>query len=152
MPASRAEKPRFHAISVLLLWLSCVAFTGRAALSKPQLGPNPSDSIYVQDGFGYSGLVKSVRNNSAHASTGNASAVIFRYDTWPGGLASVGYAGFHGGIFDGISIWLFPFDADAVMRVFVDNKTIVAYRQWPTDGFVKQQGAFTSGVFDGESI
>ncbi|MFD2328353.1 S-layer homology domain-containing protein [Cohnella sp. GCM10020058] len=108
---------------------------------------NPSTGlIYNQDGFGYSGQIAPHPLGSVVEMKG--------YSNWPAGLNRGSFA-FSGGIFDGQNVWMIPYQADGVLKINKDSAEMSVYKDWPS-GFNKVSTssafAFSSGVFDGQSI
>ncbi len=107
------------------------------------------DYMYNQDGFSYSGLIP--------AQPLGTEIEMIGYQDWPEGFTKDGYA-FAGGIFDGQSIWMLPFNADRVVKVDSDTGQMTGYNSWPSDLDLGEGssslfvGSFRGGAFDGENI
>lgn len=107
------------------------------------------DYIHNQDGFSYSGLIPAQPLGTEIEMTG--------YQDWPSGFTKDGYA-FAGGVFDGQSIWMLPFNVDQVVKVDSVTGQMTGYNDWPANldlggsygGFFV--GSFKGGAFDGENI
>jgi Ni,Fe-hydrogenase III small subunit len=99
--------------------------------------------IYGQDGFGFSGAIR--------ANPIVADVTMTAYDGWPANVSNIGNDAFAGGVFDGQSVWLVPFNA--VVRVNVSDGGMAAFNGWPS-GVALSVGnyAFGGGAFDGVSI
>jgi len=72
------------------------------------------------------------------------------YNSWPTGFTK-GTSAFCGGVFDGENIWMFPCNADRVIRINTATGTMTGYNSWPA-GFSKSTNAFCGGAFDGENV
>ena len=55
------------------------------------------------------------------------------YDGWPANVSNIGNDAFAGGVFDGQSVWLVPYNADAVVRVNVTDGGMAALNGWRSD-------------------
>eukprot|EP00759_Apiculatamorpha_spiralis_P052887 PhF_6_TR6046/c2_g1_i5/m.8748 len=98
-------------------------------------------TIYIQDGTGFSGVATSIRIL-------NDRIQMLGYNTWPGGFTKGIYA-FVGGVYDGSTyIWMVPYSADRVIRFDPSNGAMTGYNSWPA-GFTKGINAFWGGVYDG---
>ncbi|MFD0716543.1 S-layer homology domain-containing protein [Paenibacillus sp. GCM10027626] len=77
------------------------------------------------------------------------------YNAWPEGYDpgpdSFANGAFHGGVFDGKSIWLIPFDANMVVQLNPETGEMRGYNTWP-EGVNTADYKFSGGYFDGESI
>ncbi|WP_375105294.1 cadherin-like beta sandwich domain-containing protein [Paenibacillus sp. RS8] len=98
-------------------------------------------NISNQDGFGYSGYIPE-NEVLGTAFTG--------YQAWPSGF-SKGLSAFVGGVYDGTSIWMIPYNADRLMKVNPSTGEMTGYSNWPA-GFSKGSNAFAGGVYDGTNI
>ncbi|MFC5699669.1 hypothetical protein ACFPVX_00125 [Cohnella faecalis] len=98
-------------------------------------------NISGHDGIGYSG---SIPGNEV------AGTAFTGYQAWPSGLTK-GSSGFIGGVYDGTSIWMIPYNADRLMKVNPSSGEMTGYSNWPA-GFTKGSNAFAGGVFDGTNI
>ena len=96
--------------------------------------------IYGQDGFDFSGAIR--------ANPIVSDVTMTAYGSWPAAVSNIGNDAFAGGVFDGESVWLVPFNADAVVRVNVSDGGMAAFNGWPSD----VDYAFGGGAFDGVSI
>lgn len=98
-------------------------------------------NISSQDGIGYSGPI-----------SGNevAGTTFTGYQAWPSGFAK-GSSDFVGGVYDGTSIWMIPYNADRVIKVNPSTGEMTGYSNWPA-GFTKGSNAFAGGVYDGTNI
>ncbi|WP_010276616.1 S-layer homology domain-containing protein [Paenibacillus senegalensis] len=107
------------------------------------------DYIYNQNGFSYSGLIP--------AQPLGTEIEMIGYQDWPDGFTKDRYA-FAGGVFDGQSIWMLPFDADRVVKVDSVTGQMTGYNDWPAgldlggSGAGLFVGSFRGGAFDGENI
>jgi len=72
------------------------------------------------------------------------------YNAWPPGFTK-GPGAFSGGVYDGVSMWMMPTNADRVVRTFTSDGTMQGYNAWPS-GFTKGPLAFIGGVYDGVSV
>jgi len=72
------------------------------------------------------------------------------YNSWPTGFTK-GTSAFCGGVFDGENIWMFPYNADRVIRINTATGMMTGYNSWPA-GFSKSTNAFCGGAFDGENV
>lgn len=82
------------------------------------------DYIHNQDGFSYSGLIPAQPLGTEIEMTG--------YQDWPSGFTKDGYA-FAGGVFDGQSIWMLPFNVDQVVKVDSVTGQMTGYNDWPAN-------------------
>jgi hypothetical protein len=98
-------------------------------------------NISSQDGIGYSG---SIPGNEVLGTS------FTGYDAWPSGF-SRGSSAFVGGVYDGTSIWMIPYNADQLIKVNPSTGEMTGYSNWPV-GFTKGSNAFAGGVYDGTNI
>jgi hypothetical protein len=98
-------------------------------------------NISSQDGIGYSG---SIHGNEV------VGTVFTGYQAWPSGFTK-GSSAFVGGVYDGTSIWMIPYNADRLIKVDPSTGEMTEYSNWP-DGFTKGSNAFAGGVYDGTHI
>ncbi|GAA0361825.1 S-layer homology domain-containing protein [Bacillus horti] len=103
--------------------------------------------IFNQSGRSYSGVISSSPLGKDFEMTA--------YGDWPVDFTKDVQA-FSGAVFDGEYIWMIPYRAGQVVRFHPETGQMIAYGGWPAgyapgpDHFAN--GAFHSGVFDGESI
>jgi hypothetical protein len=109
------------------------------------------------DGFGFTGTdvrklacESSAKTNSTLVGGKRDTSSATLLNSWP--IPAWPNYGFCGGVFDGISVWLVPYDASQVVRIFTANYSTRGYGNWPLSGFSKGAAAFVGGVFDGSSI
>ena len=84
-----------------------------------------------------------------------------KYNGWPADFSS-NSPSFRGGVFDGTSVWLIPFQASHIIKVNISTGEMTGYDNWPTQPvwgnpydagtFTKHQTNFSGGVFDGTNI
>ncbi|MEK4508269.1 cadherin-like beta sandwich domain-containing protein [Paenibacillus sp. FSL K6-2524] len=98
-------------------------------------------NITSQDGIGYSGPI------AANEVVGTA---FTGYQAWPSGF-SKGSSAFVGGVYDGTSIWMIPYNANEILKVNPSTGEMTGYSNWPA-GFTKGSNAFAGGVYDGTNI
>ncbi|WP_168214684.1 S-layer homology domain-containing protein [Lysinibacillus sp. S2017] len=98
-------------------------------------------NILSQDGIGYSG---SIAGNEV------VGTAFSGYQDWPSGF-SKGVSAFAGGIFDGTSIWMIPYNADQLIKINPATGEMTGFSDWPV-GFTKGSNAFAGGVYDGTNI
>ena len=72
------------------------------------------------------------------------------YNAWPPAFTK-GSSAFIGGVYDGVSMWMIPCDADRVVRIFTSDGRMQGYNAWPP-GFTKGSWAFSGGVYDEVSV
>jgi hypothetical protein len=58
---------------------------------------------------------------------------------------------FQGATFDGSSIWLIPCDADRIIRFNASDGSMTGYATWPAGFSGLVAGAYSGGVYDGQS-
>lgn len=76
------------------------------------------------------------------------------YDDWPSDFSldsGQSLGAFRGGVYDGESIWMIPYDADQLIKLDKHTGEMTGYHSWPA-GFSKQSHAFSGGVDDGKNI
>ncbi|MCQ6562252.1 cadherin-like beta sandwich domain-containing protein [Paenibacillus mendelii] len=98
-------------------------------------------NISSQDGIGYSGSI---------AANEVAGTAFTGYQAWPSGFTK-GSSAFVGGVYDGTSIWMIPYNADQLIKVNPSTGEMTGYSNWPA-GFTKGSNAFAGGVYDGTNI
>ncbi|WP_438348202.1 cadherin-like beta sandwich domain-containing protein [Paenibacillus sp. FA6] len=98
-------------------------------------------NIPSQDGIGNSG---SIAANEVVGTT------FTGYQDWPSGFTK-GSADFVGGVYDGKSIWMIPYNANEILKVNPETGEMTGYSHWPA-GFTKGSNAFAGGVYDGTNI
>lgn len=103
---------------------------------------------FTSDGLGFSVLRSGVSTVNCPILQNEVN--ITGYGTWPAGFVQ-GPAAFYGGVFDGSSLWLVPFDAADVIRIDTLTGNMTRHYDWPA-GFVKGSGAFYGGTFDGTFV
>ncbi|MDI4644252.1 S-layer homology domain-containing protein [Cohnella hashimotonis] len=140
--------PAMRVLNLIVLGILILTAANPGGAAYANIDPeNPSTGlIYNQDGFGYSGQI---------APHPLGSVVEMKaYSNWPAGLNKGTFA-FSGGVFDGQNVWMIPYQADGVLKIDKDSAAMSVYKDWPS-GFVKTPPtgtiAFSSGVFDGQSI
>ncbi|WP_146762337.1 hypothetical protein [Paenibacillus contaminans] len=83
-------------------------------------------TISSQDGIGYSGSIP--RNEVA-------GTAFTGYQSWPSGFTK-GSSAFAGGVYDGTSIWMIPYNANELVKVNPSTGEMTGYSNWPA-GFTK---------------
>jgi len=98
-------------------------------------------NIPSQDGIGFSGPI---------AANEVVGTTFTGYQAWPSGFTK-GSSAFIGGVYDGTSIWMIPYNANELIKVNPSTGEMTGYSNWPA-GFTKGSNAFSGGVYDGTNI
>eukprot|EP00759_Apiculatamorpha_spiralis_P023334 PhF_6_TR27151/c0_g1_i1/m.39659 len=72
------------------------------------------------------------------------------FKSWPSGFTK-GNMAFSGGVSDGTWMWMAPYMANAVVKVHLQNGSMVKYDQWPR-GYTKGNNSFVGIVYNGGRV